>query len=94
MPKPMPADTWNNLFYPPPDYKYFEGSDQFAFEPGAESFSWKNAWWLADAALLSYVKDWNSVQGVLNRAAFTVAESIGPNPAKSTKGWVQSIPRR
>jgi hypothetical protein len=44
MPKPLPADTWNNLFYPPSDYRYFENSNQFDFEPGAHDFSWKNAW--------------------------------------------------
>jgi hypothetical protein len=26
VPKTMPSDTWHNLFYPPPDYKYFENS--------------------------------------------------------------------
>jgi triacylglycerol lipase len=90
MPKPMPADTWNNLFYPPPDYQYFEDSDQFAFESSADGFSWRNAWWLAEAALLSYVKDWDFAKGVLTRAGFSDAEAIGPSAAKSTKGFFAS----
>jgi hypothetical protein len=87
MPKPLPADTWNNLFYPPPDYLYFENSDQFDFEPGAQGFSWKNAWWLADAALLAYVKDWNAVTTALTRARFDDVKAMGADPSKSTKGF-------
>jgi triacylglycerol lipase len=90
MKKPLPADTWNNLFYPPPGYSYFENSDRFDFEPGATDFSWKNAWWLADASLLAYVKDWTKVTGNLTRARFDDVRQIGPDPAKSTKGFFAS----
>jgi hypothetical protein len=57
VPKTMPNDTWNNLFYPPADYEHFENSGQFDFEANATAFSWKNASWLADAALLAHVRD-------------------------------------
>jgi triacylglycerol lipase len=90
MPKRLPADTWNNLFYPPADYKYFENSDQFAFEPYAVGFSWKNAWVLADAALLAYVKDWKLVKSSLAHAGFDDAKPIGLDPAISTKGFFAS----
>lgn len=90
MPKPIPADTWNNLFYPPAGYKYFENSDQFNFEPNAAGFSWKNAWWLADAALLAYVKDWSLVTAALLRARFDDMRQVGPDPSKSTKGFFAS----
>jgi len=87
MPKPLPADTWNNLFYPPPDYRYLENSDRFDFEPVAPGFSWINAWWLADAALLAYVKDWNMVSATLLTARMDECRLIGADPAKSTKGF-------
>jgi triacylglycerol lipase len=91
MPKPVPADTWNNLFYPPSDYRYFENSNQFDFEPGAHDFSWKNAWWLADAALLAYVKNWNAVKAALTTGArFDQVKAIGADDAKSTKGFFAS----
>ena len=90
MPKRLPADTWNNLFYPPAGYNYFENSDRFDFEPDAAGFSWKNAWWLADAALLSYVKDWNLVRATLVRAHFDDVRQVGSDPAKSTKGFFAS----
>ena len=87
MPKQLPTDNWNNLFYPPADYSYFENSDQFPFEPDAVGFSWKNAWWLADAALLAYVKDWQRVTASLARAGFDDVSQIGPDPSRSTKGF-------
>jgi triacylglycerol lipase len=90
MPKPLPADTWNNLFYPPSDYRYFENSDRFDFEPGTQDFSWRNAWWLADAALLSYVKNWDDVRAILTGTRFDHVKSIGADAAKSTKGFFAS----
>jgi triacylglycerol lipase len=90
VPKLLPADTWQNLFYPPPDYKYFENADGFPFEPDAPGFSWKNAWWLADAAVLAYVKDWSAVKAALNAAGFDDVRPIGPDAAKSTKGFFAS----
>jgi triacylglycerol lipase len=90
MRKPLPADTWKHLFYPPEDYKYFESCEQFDFEPGAAAFSWRNAWWLSDAALLAYVKDWTLVKSSLIAARFDSMSQIGPDPAKSTKGFFAS----
>jgi triacylglycerol lipase len=86
--KPLPADTWNNLFYPPADYKYFENSEQFDFEPDAAEFSWRNAWWLADAALLAYVKDWTLVTTSLSSARLDDIRQVGSDRSKSTKGFV------
>ena len=88
MPKTIPTDTWNNLFYPPPDYKYFENSAQSDFEPNATAFSWENAWWLADTALLAYAKDWSTTKKNLVQAGFDddIAQ-LGQDSAKSTKGF-------
>jgi hypothetical protein len=75
------------LFYPPPDYVYFEDSAAFDFEPDAAEFSWKNAWWLADAALLAYVKKWEVVKTNLTAARFDTVKPIGAADTKSTKGF-------
>ena len=90
MPKPLPDDTWANLYYPPPDYSYFQDCDRFDFEPGAPDFSWRNAWWLAEASLLAYVKTktWDEVKAILAAARFGDARQIGADPAKSTKGFI------
>ncbi|HEX7287915.1 MAG TPA: lipase family protein [Candidatus Angelobacter sp.] len=87
MPKAIPADTWNNLFYPPRDYKYFENAAQFDFEANPHGFSWKNSWWLAESALLAYEKDWNKTTTVLTQAGFNAdIRQIGSESAISTKG--------
>src|SRR5450432_2798997 len=92
MPKPLPDDTWANLYYPPPAYKYFENCGQFNFEPNAPDFSPKNAWWLAEASLLAYVKKktWDEIKAILASAGFDDAHQIGVDPAKSSKGFVAS----
>ena len=75
---------------PRPITRYFENSDRFDFEPGAQDFSWKNAWWLADASLLAYVKKktWDDIKAILTAARFDDAKQVGADPAKSTKGFV------
>ncbi len=90
MPKPMPADTWDNLYYPPPDYQYFEDSAEVDFEPDAAGFSWRNAWWLAEASLLAYVKKmtWDQVKAILAAARFDESRQLGADPKKSTKGFI------
>ncbi len=91
MPKPLPEDSWQNLFYPPSDYKYFENAGHFRFEPGAAAFSWKNAWWLADMSLLAYVKEWGrDVKPALQLAGFDQVEQIGLQQNMSTKGFMAS----
>jgi triacylglycerol lipase len=88
LPRALPNDTWNNLYYPPPDYEYFIGAAQSDFEPEAIDFSKNNACWLADAALLAYVKDWNVVTRALRQAKFDDFQAIGTDPGVSTKGFI------
>ncbi|MGC1297861.1 MAG: hypothetical protein WA869_22750, partial [Alloacidobacterium sp.] len=49
-------------------------------------------WMLADAALLSYVKDWKLVKSSLAHAGFDDAKPIGLDPAISTKGFSRLDP--
>lgn len=65
--KPLPADNYQNLFYPPAGYQYFEGGDQpeNAFHPDSAQFELINAWWMADAALMAYEQDFEKVRGRL-----------------------------
>ncbi|MEQ1560294.1 MAG: lipase family protein [Methyloglobulus sp.] len=46
--------------FPPPDnciYRYFEGADNYPFEPNATQHSPQNAWWLAECSLLTYCEE-------------------------------------
>jgi hypothetical protein len=56
MPKALPPATLDALKPPPTafPYSFFERVDQHPFEPGAGGLSLRNAWWLMDAAFLSY----------------------------------------
>ncbi len=91
MRKTLPEDTWQNLFYPPPAYKFFEGAEIAPFEPGIAGFSWKNAWWLAEMSLLAYVQDWEHiVEPALRAAGFDRRQQIGLKPEISSKGFLAS----
>lgn len=86
MRKPLPADTYENLYHPPAGYKYFQDARRNAFEPQAPGFSPVNAWWLADAAVLAYEKDsatvnkWLRGAGVPDMQPFGNWEPIGWDP--------------
>ena len=57
MQKPAPTYSTDLVFHPERDigYRHFEGAAQHPFEPDpANGVPRVNAWWLADAALLSY----------------------------------------
>jgi len=56
--KPLPRPLLSLVLHPEndPDYRHFEDAMSVPFETTATAFSRVNAWWLADAALLSYWK--------------------------------------
>jgi hypothetical protein len=58
--KRLPAPSLRLLLHPESDtqYRHFEHAEDVPFEPVASHFSRSNAWWLADASLLSY---WDAV---------------------------------
>ena len=69
MRKELPADlSYEALAKERLDYPYFEGADDFPFEPERTEFSAANAWWLAEISLLAYVTDRNFVRERLARA--------------------------
>lgn len=65
--KPLPADNFQNLFYPPAGYQYFEDGErpENAFRPDAAQFELINAWWMADAAVTAYEQDFEKVRARL-----------------------------
>ena len=70
--KPLPDDlSFDALFAPKPEYEYFARAAAHPFRPTASSFDLCNAWWLADAALLAYVREEVRVRGALERAGLT-----------------------
>ncbi|MHC4729772.1 MAG: lipase family protein, partial [Planctomycetota bacterium] len=74
MRKELPADlSYEALAMPRVDYPYFEGADDFPFEPENTEFSAVNAWWLAEISLLAYVTDQNFVRERLARAGLPEA---------------------
>ena len=58
MPKQLPPQTAHAL-NPPADasYVFFENAAQHPFQPADSSLNLRNAWWLMDAAFLSYSDD-------------------------------------
>ena len=54
MPKPIPPATVDYVFPPNHNYHYFADGDRHVFRHRAKRFEVVNAWWLAEAALLSY----------------------------------------
>jgi hypothetical protein len=59
MPKPLPPAIAAALNPPPPPahpYRFFEDVARHPFSPAHTDLSLRNAWWLMDAAFLSYCK--------------------------------------
>lgn len=56
-PKPVPEITFDNFSPPYKNYDYFQDHDPFPFAYDATSFSWVNAWWLAEASMLVYADE-------------------------------------
>ncbi|MGP0564499.1 MULTISPECIES: lipase family protein [unclassified Nitrospina] len=76
--KPLPTDySFNNLFFPNMDRTYFEDAEALPFQATATGFNWVNAWWLAEASLLVYVRDEQYVFTTLKEAGFKFIELIG-----------------
>ena len=55
--KKIPLITWQNMAPPFTGHTYFQHARHFPFNALAENFSPVNAWWLSEAALLSYAAE-------------------------------------
>ena len=54
MKKPTPDAKNYDIVPPDMNYLYFEGANQYPFQPNNTEFSEVNAWWLAECSLLAY----------------------------------------
>lgn len=63
MRKPRPTPDLNLVFHPERDtsFRHFEGHEQVPFDAAATALTRANAWWLAEAALLTY---WNPAEAI------------------------------
>ena len=52
--RPEPPKLWRSVFYPPPDYPYFERAPAFTSAPLTGRLNVLKAAWMADAAMLAY----------------------------------------
>jgi triacylglycerol lipase len=50
----IPKPNAKVIFPPNRDHAFFALADKIPFDHAAADFSWANAWWLAEAALLAY----------------------------------------
>ncbi len=55
--KKIPDVTWKNIAPPYMDYEYFQGCKEYPFRYEAGGFDMVNAWWLIEAATLSYAEE-------------------------------------
>src|ERR1035438_6584803 len=52
--RPDPPPPWRNVFYPPPNYAYFDQRAEFGTSPQVGRLNLLKAAWMADAAMLAY----------------------------------------
>jgi triacylglycerol lipase len=87
MPKPRPARDVDLLLNPERDtaYVHFDNGAAHPFDANRTSVGRRNAWWLADAALLAY---WGSPAGILRlRAAGFESELVDAAGAQAYVAW-------
>ena len=96
--KPRPTPDLRFVFHPEldPDYVHFDGHEQASFVAKAASLTRANAWWLAEAALLSY---WGEATAVRRfetaglRAQFVEVEDTQAYVAWSAEFLLSQLPR-
>jgi len=86
MPKPIPPATLDWVFPPNKSFEYFENGSRHPFLHQAANFELVNAWWLAEAALLSYAEPGFAIP-VFESAGFRV-EGAQPLNGSSTQCYV------
>jgi alpha/beta superfamily hydrolase len=84
--KQLPAATADATFPPNEGFQYFENGGRHAFRHRSEEFELVNAWWLAEAALLSYAE--GPFAGPAFQAAGLRVEGAQPFSGPSTQCYV------
>jgi pimeloyl-ACP methyl ester carboxylesterase len=67
--KPQPTSI-SELLVPNSRHRYFENAEHHPFRDAVERFDVLNAWWLAEASFLAYVRDRRSIGERLIRTGF------------------------
>jgi len=77
-PKVLPALTHSRLLPPNQNYAYFSGASAFPFPCAEAEFDMRNAWWLAEASLLSYADETFATQQWAGAGVVQVRAIRGP----------------
>src|SRR5215831_8374892 len=83
MPRPDPPVQWRSVFYPPPNYLYFERPPLFAASSKIGRLNLLKAAWMADASALAYARSGpdpipvGKVADILKAAGFATPEFFG-----------------
>jgi hypothetical protein len=73
--KPLPTDySFEKLFGPNKEFEYFENVSDSQFRFASNKFQLVNAWWLAEASMLVYVKEDDFVKDRLAKAGLNNIE--------------------
>jgi triacylglycerol lipase len=79
--RPLPRSlSHRRLFLPDRTYPFLRDAADHPFLPGARRFERVNAWWLAEIAMLAYVRQTAFIEEKLNAAGFTAAEVLQAAP--------------
>jgi Lipase (class 3) len=90
-----PPPLWKSVFYPPPNYRYFEEPPLFQSSPKIGSCNLLKAAWMADAAMLAYGRSGpdpipgTQVASILKDAGFVQCNLLGDwsAGARGTQGY-------
>lgn len=84
--KQVPPATVSSAFPPNENFQYFEDGGRHAFRHRSQEFEWVNAWWLAEAALLSYAEGRFAIPAF--QAAGLAVEGAQPFSGPSSQCYV------
>jgi triacylglycerol lipase len=81
--RPLPRSlSHRQLFLPDRTYPFLEQAQAHPFRAEATGFERVNAWWLAEIAMLSYVRQPTFIEEKLGRAGFSRVELIEAAPGE------------
>ena len=83
------SQSFEALFAPDKEYNYFDQIAQHPFRYNSNKFQLVNAWWMAEASMLVYVREHDFVSEMLNRIEFDNVVFFEES-AKGTQAFVAS----